>query len=205
MANARLPSLVIDGGPMRILPDGTDAGTSYVYGLSIASSASLDLTNNDLVIDYAGPFLLPTVQQYLTDSRLFSSSAIPNQTTLAYAENSLLGFTTFAGQPVDSTSLLIKYTYFGDATLDGIVDLRDLYALASNWLNPGTWATGDFDGDGVVGKPDLTLLAGNWQAGDGAPLGIALEGLGLPDVSVPEPLFTSAVTALLSLRRRRRR
>jgi hypothetical protein len=41
--------------------------------------------------------------------------------------------TTFAGQTVDSTAVLIKYTWSGDANLDGIANLADFNLMASNF------------------------------------------------------------------------
>jgi hypothetical protein len=41
------------------------------------------------------------------------------RTGLGYAENSALNFATFNGQSVDSTSVLVKYTYYGTAIWTG--------------------------------------------------------------------------------------
>lgn len=205
MTNVRLPELTVQQGTLRLIPNASTTATSRVGMLTISPAASLDLTDNDLVIDYTGISPLPLIHQYMADSRLLSSNAIPNQTTLGYAENSLLDLTTFSGQPVDSTALLIKYTYFGDANLDGVVDARDLLRLANGWLGAGSWVHGDFDGDGMVNQADLTLLAKNWQVGDGAPLGQALNDLHLPIVETPEPLAIPLLTAISLLLRRNRR
>jgi hypothetical protein len=52
----------------------------------------------------------------------------------------------------------------GDANHDGVVNISDLLALATNWGVAGkTFAEGDFDRDGNVNSADLTILAGNWQ------------------------------------------
>jgi hypothetical protein len=72
----------------------------------------------------------------------------------------------FAGQTVDATSVLVKYTWAGDANLSGVVDgddyfLVDLHA-ASNFDNPpptvyGAY-TGDFDLNGFVDGDDYFLI-----------------------------------------------
>jgi hypothetical protein len=100
----------------------------------------------------------------------------------------------FSGQSVDATALLIKFTYYGDANLDGQVDLGDLNRLALGWQSSGSWLNGDFDYSGFIDIRDLALLARNWQAGVGSPLGSAtadlgeaLASLGLPPGVVPEP------------------
>ena len=117
------------------------------------------------------------------------------------------GDTVEAGQlllDLDDTAVLVKFTYPGDATLDGQVDLRDLYLLSNAWLGSGDWVDGDFDYNGFVDKGDLTLLAKNWQAGDGAPLAVVLDQLGLPAVSVPEPGLAVLLPSVLILAWRRR-
>ena len=70
-----------------------------------------------------------------------------------------------------SSDVLVKYTYSGDANLDGQVDIGDLGLLAGAWQQSGTdWFHGDFTYDGAVNIGDLGLLAGNWQKGVGNPL-----------------------------------
>ena len=54
-------------------------------------------------------------------------------------------------------------TFYGDATLDGMVGLSDLGRLATNYKSTDAgWAMGDFSGDGVVGLVDLGRLATNY-------------------------------------------
>jgi hypothetical protein len=58
---------------------------------------------------------------------------------------------------------------WGDANVDGVVDVGDLGILASSWGAgsdgdefPAEWGQGDFNGDGVVDVGDLGVLASNW-------------------------------------------
>jgi hypothetical protein len=128
---------------------------------------------------------------------------------LGYGDNAVLNASTFAGEAVDTSSLLVKFTYAGDTDLDGDVDVADLGNLASSWQTNGVWTRGDFDYNGTVDVNDLGLLATNWQAGVGTPLGPsltqALESLGLS--SIPEPASPSLLVSGLvasSVRKRRR-
>jgi hypothetical protein len=70
-------------------------------------------------------------------------------------------YTTFRGQPVDETSLLIAYTRTGDANLDGLVNDDDITIIGATYA-PGvpqpSWALGDFDYNGFVDDDDVTLL-----------------------------------------------
>jgi hypothetical protein len=71
--------------------------------------------------------------------------------------------TTFAGQTVDSTAVLIKYTWSGDANLDGIANLADFNRLASNFgQSPRIWPQGDFNFDGTADLADFNLMASNF-------------------------------------------
>jgi hypothetical protein len=116
----------------------------------------------------------------------------------------------FDGLPVDSTSVIIKYTYGGDANLDGQVDVTDLGALATNWQTSASWTGGDFNYDGFVDVTDLGALATNWQQGVGSPLAPsrldeALTAVGLAPANVPEPTtpLLAAATLLVAARRKR--
>ncbi|HEY7090322.1 MAG TPA: endonuclease/exonuclease/phosphatase family protein [Tepidisphaeraceae bacterium] len=201
-------------GPLAINSTGRVKSTAglasaiRVSSLSIATGGSMDLADDDLVLDYTGTSPAAIVRAMLIDGRLSSSLANASR-RLGYGENSTLAFTNFSNRPVDSTTLLIKYTYLGDANLDGVVDAADLGLLAMHWQTSGVWTDGDFNYSGFVDVNDLSLLASNWQAGIGtplsSPLGDALAALGLPP-PVPEPSSISliALTAALASPRRRR-
>jgi len=193
--------------------------TPVVKSLQIDNAtAKVDLTDNNLVVDFTGPIgtLVNDTRQDLHDGALFSSVTTVggHSTRLGYADNALLRQTLFEGQLVDPTSLLIKFTFSGDANLDGQVDTTDLGALASHWQTMSVWTGGDFTYDGFVDVADLGLLASNWQAGNGNPLNpsldAALASVGLSGIVVPEPAFvarwvmlTLAAGAILSAPRRR--
>ena len=82
----------------------------------------------------------------------------------------------------------------GDANRDGVVNVLDLAALATNYdtLSGATWAKGDFNADGAVNVLDLGVLATNynWPAA-GSP--------------VPEPATAGLLTLALAATLRRRR
>ena len=167
-------------------------GTSVVGSLGIGT-AKLDLGNNSLVIDYSGSVgpLVDITRQHLAAGRIFASLKVPQTSGLGYGDNSVLNKTSFVGQNVDFSSILIRFTYLGDTDLDGDVDVADLGNLATNWQSAGPWTGGDFDYNGTVDVNDLGLLATNWQAGANDPLAsdfISAARLGLPETAVPEPV-----------------
>ena len=63
---------------------------------------------------------------------------------------------------MDQTSLLLRYTYTGDANLDGSVNVSDFNMLAANFGKTGQfWTSGDFNYDGTVNALDLNAVATN--------------------------------------------
>jgi hypothetical protein len=95
---------------------------------------------------------------------------------------------------------LIKYTYAGDASLDGTVDTIDFNLLAANFSAVRRiWYQGDFNYDNTVDTIDFNLLASNFG------LVIAADTL-LPGAGelAPEPLFAGPVILGLILARPRR-
>jgi hypothetical protein len=72
--------------------------------------------------------------------------------------------THIAGEGVDSSALVVRYTYYGDANLDRIVNALDFSALASNFGGTSTfWCQGDFNFDGITNSLDFDQIALNWN------------------------------------------
>ncbi|HZZ43163.1 MAG TPA: autotransporter-associated beta strand repeat-containing protein [Tepidisphaeraceae bacterium] len=163
------------------------SSTSLFTSLSILGSGSLDLGNDSLVLDYAKGATSPatTIRQYLltgsasgawTGPGIKSSSAATSGTTaIAYVEASdLLGLSgsataTWSGQTVDASSILLKYTYAGDANLDGKITADD-YALIDRGAakHLSSWVYGDFNYDGVVNSADYMLIDKSFALQNGA-------------------------------------
>ena len=84
-------------------------------------------------------------------------------------------------QDVDTLIRRVFQTEYGDANLDGHVNLLDFNALAGNFNHPGSWETGDFSGDGLVNLLDFNLLAAEFNF---AAAGATLSGDPQPPISV---------------------
>jgi len=74
-------------------------------------------------------------------------------------------YSTFNGAPTADGDLLVKYTYYGDANLDGKVDGTDYSRIDNAYLadetHPGEytgWYNGDFNYDGVIDGSDYSLI-----------------------------------------------
>ncbi len=193
-----------------------------VSSLNIAGgstpTAKLDLTRGALVIDYTGgpnsPF--ETTRQQIasaynggawTGNGITSSNA--NNTThgIGYAEASSLSTIPPVFGTVDAEAILVRTTRYGDANLDGLVNLADFNALASNFGSTSSnWTQGDFNYDGNTNLADFNRLASNFGLSAAGP-DVTPEDWSALASAVPEPtgatVALGAVAALATLRRRR--
>ena len=184
----------------------------------------MDLTNTDLIVDYAAVNETTVFDTLFNQAKsgsnyashgfwngtgLTSSTAAANgatNTALGIVDNDLGGgtplYTSFDGQTVDANCVLIKYTYFGDTNLDGVVDLNDYTLWKPGYLDSTKtgWFYGDFNYDGVVDLNDYTLWKTGYLASQGsAPV--------LGGESIPEPvtMVLLAIGGLGILSRRNRK
>src|SRR5213079_3775220 len=122
---------------------------------------------------------------------------------VGYAENSALplgSYTSFKGQTVGSSSILIKFTGGADADLDGVVGNSDVTIVGGKFgaAGSGQWYFGDFDYSGACDNADVTALGGLFNpsapplsseqlsAQFGSAFAAAFEG-GASASAVPEP------------------
>jgi hypothetical protein len=184
------PLIIEAGGSLVLGP-----GASSVFGApSLAAGAKIDVQNRSLKIDYrgqaspAGAIKAQLQSGYnngaWTGGGINTSSSNAN-TGLGWRDNSA------------SSSIDIKYAYYGDANLDGTVNSNDFNAFVGGYgaTTTGVWASGDFNYDGKVNTLDFNRLAGNF--------GQTLSAPALGSV-VPEPATMSiALLGGFAMRRRR--
>lgn len=99
---------------------------------------------------------------------------------------------------------VIYVARYGDANLDGNVNLEDFNIFASNFGTSGPpWEGGDFNEDGAVNLEDFNLLAANFgRQIEPAAMSLVLDF----GTSVPEPaMMTPLAPAAMMLARRSRR
>ena len=173
---------------------------------SLAVAGRLDLGAGGAIVDHTGASPAQGVRDAIAaayngggwDGAGGMTSTAAQMTpgrAIGFAESADIGSPAlFLGEPVDSTSLLIRYTLFGDANLSGNVDIADFSLLASSFNTAGFWSRGDFNYDGTSGIGDFALLASNFN------LALATSELARP---VPEPLGLLGVAAAALLARRR--
>jgi uncharacterized protein YjbI with pentapeptide repeats len=209
--------LNVNAGTARLAPG---AGTSRVNSLAIAGgsapTAQLDVTNNALVIDYAsgGPSPLAMVKAQVTSGSaggswngngIVSSAANGNQFAVGYGEASALPSVPPVFGEVDASAVLVRLTRYGDADLNGLVNLQDFNRLASNFGSTNAvWTQGDFNYDGNVNLQDFNRLAGNFGLSAAGPDVTPADWAALAS-AVPEPACGVTVLALTGLLGRPRR
>jgi subtilase family serine protease len=158
-----------------------------------APTARLDIGSGAIIVDYddeaASP--LEDVKSWIaagyngmtwTGNGLASSAAAANPIIygVGYAQNDMLfapynPYNSFAGQPVDSSCVLVKYTYNGDLNLDGCVDDNDVSILGLYYDGGATsthyWNQGDLFGyDGRIDDNDVSIQGLTYGLGVGNPL-----------------------------------
>lgn len=200
----------IGGIPTLTAPLVLDGGVLSIPDLTVSSAGQLDMTSSTMVVDYTASSPLNNIAALLSSGFAggsWNGTGI-NSSIAAVTPNRAVGFaeatdlftsfpTTFMGQTVDDTSILIRLTVAGDATLDGTVNSADFNVLASNFGSAGKrWSQGDFSFDAGVNSADFNILASNFGQSLAAGQGM----------SVPEPaaIGTLLVTAGLMARGRMR-
>jgi autotransporter-associated beta strand protein len=219
------------------------ANTIYTKTLSMSTTGTkLNLSDGNLVVDYTGSTPLATITalvkagvgtsdgngkpQWNAAAGITSSNAQATHllTALGIRDS---GFTDHYGSqpaltsvddvPVDSSAVVVKYTWAGDANLDGKVDVNDYNVWNYFLLNPPTgenltWFTGDFNYDGKIDVNDYNIWTYGFlnQGGtlsDSSIGSVSLAPTRLPDGQVPEPttLVLLAAGGLVALARKRRR
>jgi fibronectin-binding autotransporter adhesin len=201
-APLQLPSLTIAGGT--------------------SPTAKLDVTNNNMVVHNGD--IATTIAQLKSGlnaaGTLWTGAGIQSSTAAADAaansnstvfavgaiknvdKNGNLIYSTWPAPPspdtgatgLATTDVLVKYTYFGDANLDGVVDNTTDYDLwSTGFTDPGLaatngWLYGDFDFSGTV---DNTTDYDLWSTGfahQGGPLaGGGGDAVAAAVQPVPEP------------------
>jgi hypothetical protein len=173
--------------------------SGLLKALTFSNAGTIDVSGS-MIIDYTGSSPFSAVRMQLISgfaggiwngpgvnssaaASVVSSGANSHPTAVGLAEASQLGLHNFMGQKVDSTTLLLSYTFAGDANLDGVVNALDLNSLASHFdESTQSWTDGDFNYDGVVNLLDFNTVAMNF--GQSMPTNATTPELA---ILVPEP------------------
>jgi PEP-CTERM motif len=195
-------------GALTVANDGGSLG-SRTY------SAKIDVGSSDIIVRNGSLSNLTDMARAAQSNNggdLFGGNGLTSSVAAADAsgnlryavgviQNSIDGSTiydTFGGVAVSGTDVLVKFTYFGDADLNGLVDDTDFFLTNNGYLNSlSGWLNGDFDYSGAVDDTDFFLL-NNGYLNQGA--GLRAGG------SVPEPTGMGLIgLGAMSLLGRRRK
>jgi autotransporter-associated beta strand protein len=150
---------------------------------TISSVASLNISGS-MIVHNGSVSLLTTAAAAgynngtwggsVTPGAISSAAAagdISHLTVVGVIQNSFNGsasatalYSSFEGQPVTHTDVLVKYTYYGDTDLNGEVDGSDYSRVDNGYMSQGTahpltgWFNGDFNYDRVLDGSDYTLI-----------------------------------------------
>ncbi len=192
------------GTVVTVAANGSATGVSVINNLNLNATSKLELHNNDLVVDYgANPTEYTNVVNHVKNGLALLGGAATSGIGSFEVDNQTVGGTMLAvvddGDPNiggaitelsgllipnPTSSVLVKYTWFGDSNLDGIVDGSD-YALIDTGFTAGGalggWVFGDYDYSGTVDGSDYALIDTGFISQTGAlpePTTLGLLGLG---------------------------
>jgi autotransporter-associated beta strand protein len=172
---------VANGATIRMAQNGgRTLGTTSV---DVQAGGKLDMTDNDMIVNYTSTSPEFTLRDKVLLARDGDAEGIfftgsdddLSDKILAFGEAAELGFTEFNGITVDDTSILGKYTYYGDANFDGAVTTDDYVAVDLGLGTGDSWVQGDFDLNGIVTTDDYVVVDLNLGKGSGDPLAYAEE------------------------------
>jgi autotransporter-associated beta strand protein len=163
---------VASGATVQIANHATGAMASLVVVGLPTNNGTIDITNNamDIQTISTGVSDIGTITAEVKTayngghwngtSGITSSLAASDPKHLT-AVGVATGLSSFENVSVSSSDVLVKYTYYGDANLDGQVNSSDYTLIDAGYLSGGTltgWQNGDFNYDGVINGSDYTLI-----------------------------------------------
>ena len=167
-------SLFVGAGSSAVLN-----ATQRLSMLQVDPAGTLDVRDETVVLDYSSvsPIGVWVGSSYdglaglIASGRIVSTLATTNpRTMVALAEardalNLSAGQSaTWSGRSVDSTTVLVKFTWGGDANVDGKINIDDYGRIDGNVNQSGSiwgWFNGDFNYDGKINIDDYGIIDGN--------------------------------------------
>jgi autotransporter-associated beta strand protein len=221
-AGTLFPSLDITGGQLTFAPASKSA--LVTAGLSFSGTGKLDLEGDDMIVEGTSSAIAATNLTNISNDIKTGFSAgsgywngsvgiVSSQAVLNTKSLTALGYRQSAGGLFDGVNtttndVLVKYTYYGDANLDGVVNGADYQQIDMGYgMHLTGWSNGDFNYDGVVDGSDYSLIDNTFNqitATGASPLVmVSLDGI---SSAVPEPAMIALLgvgAGALLVRRRR--
>jgi autotransporter-associated beta strand protein len=237
-------TIIVDSGAILTLPAAISAGQTNIGVLAVGgltNSGLIDIGKTALDIQNAGTSGLQSITSEIAAgynlinganwqgaAGITSSAAASDSThlhaigvlynTTAQGQQIYGAGTAFDGTNPGGSDVLVKYTWFGDANLDGVVDGSDYSLIDAGYASqqPGFtgtvlsgWSNGDFNYDGVIDGSDYALIDNAFnnqgQSLSSSALVAATASVVSP-AAVPEPVSLGTIAlATYGLVTRRRR
>jgi len=140
---------------------------AYTNGVSPQSTIRGYIEQGFNSFNWNGPGITSSVAQ--ADAANPETSPYKGDAAVGYADNNDLG-----NSSLPNNSVLVRFTYYGDADLNGKVDLNDfddwLYGYTGGTDAAGgvSWSIGDFAYTGHVDLNDFDLWLASYTSGDGS-------------------------------------
>jgi hypothetical protein len=232
MKNIRAAGLDVTAGRFAVIANGAAAGTSVLSALSVSGTGQVDVSNNAMIVrgpsgggtgalgtwdgtNYTG--IQGLVQNGFNAGTwdgvggiiTTQAAALTNINTVGSAlAGEVLGLsgaqtTTWFGQTVGSSDVLVRYTFAGDANLDGVVNADDYANIDLYSQTPGAanFSRGDFNYDGSINADDYALI--DLVSTQQRPALLDVGSVALTAVPEPSTFALAVLAAPLLLRRRR--
>jgi hypothetical protein len=172
-------------------------------GSSLSNSATIDVSGT-LIVETD---MLAEITNQIANARNHDASSNPvpgawaGQGITSSAAKADLRQMTGLGATYNEGKVTVKYTWNGDANLDGLVNADDYFQIDSGFISQAKgWYNGDFNYDGVINADDYFLIDSAF-IGQGGPLSAGHSGV----TAVPEPgtlgLLLAGAAALMARRR----
>jgi autotransporter-associated beta strand protein len=153
-----------------------------VAALAITGGGAVDLNDNDMIVTSG---TVAAIRPLIVAARNGGNWNMPGLTSSAARnstpKNKTLGILTgteffsaqgggalFGGETVSADDVLVKFTWYGDADFNGVVNFDDYSRIDAGFNNSRTgWLNGDFDLNNSVNFDDYALidLSFNTQSG----------------------------------------
>jgi hypothetical protein len=179
-SSSHMNSLTLAASSTATLLLGGSAVPQKIDSVSLNSTATFDLADNDLVTGTSrttienlvrnarnsGAWNLPGITSSTARDNAQGNTGLGVVTGAEY--NSVGGTGTFGGRPYVAGDTLVKYTWNGDANISGTVNFDDYVRIDVGFnTNLTGWINGDFNYSGAVNFDDYVLIdvAFNTQSG----------------------------------------
>ncbi len=141
-----------------------------VGALSIPKFGTLELYDNDLIVKNGDLSAISGLVKSARNGGAWDGTGVTSwfakitpYTGLAAILNNTGGGSTvrnpFAGKATALTDVLVKYTWNGDANIDGKIDADDYFLIDSGYITQAKgYYNGDFNYDGIIDADDYFLI-----------------------------------------------